>query len=230
MTTDLINQRIRASESSGGISSNAIYTMIDRIIVKRDLKGQVLDYGSGVGHLTRRLLATNRFDRVASADIMKAPDDLAHIVHWLERDLNITVPGYDEAFDIVISAEVIEHLENPRFTMREIFRLLRPGGTAIITTPNNESWRSLVALLIRGHYAAFGTGSYPAHITALLREDLKRICLEVGFSEPEFYFTDQGGIPGNPCLTWQKISLGLFRGLRFSDNFMTVANKPRVSE
>jgi 2-polyprenyl-3-methyl-5-hydroxy-6-metoxy-1,4-benzoquinol methylase len=147
-------------------------------------------------------------------------------VNWIKQDLNGPIQGYDGAFDVIIAAEVIEHLENPRFTVREICRLLRPGGTAIVTTPNNESCRSLVALLVRGHYAAFGELSYPAHITALLRKDLTRIFTEAELSAPEFNFTNQGGIPGKPNVAWQQVSFGLLRGLRFSDNLLAVATKP----
>ena len=156
---------------------------------------------------------------------MPIRNDLA-AVEWIEQDLNDPMRGHDAAFDVVIAAEVIEHLENPRFTMREIFRLLRPGGTALITTPNNESWRSLIALILRGHYVAFGDTSYPAHITALLRKDLTRIFQEAGFPAPMFHFTNDGGIPGEPALTWQRISFGLLRGLPFSDNILAEAKKP----
>jgi 2-polyprenyl-3-methyl-5-hydroxy-6-metoxy-1,4-benzoquinol methylase len=142
------------------------------------------------------------------------------------QDLNKPLSNHDNAFDVVVAAEVIEHLENPRFMIREIFRILRPGGTALITTPNNESWRSLAALLLRGHYASFGDLSYPAHITPLLRKDLTRIFIEAGFPGPQFHFTDQGGIPGKPAVTWQNISLGLLKGMRFSDNLLAVATKP----
>lgn len=120
MTLDVRQQRIRASEASAGTSSDVVYSMIEHAIVQRSLKGQVLDYGSGVGGLTRRLLGMNQFDHVVAADIMRAPDDLSGRVDWIEQDLNSPIVGYDEAFDVVVSTEVIEHLENPRFTMREI--------------------------------------------------------------------------------------------------------------
>ncbi len=224
-STDLLKQRSKAAELSRGISSNAIYDAIVRLITNRGLMGSVLDYGAGKGDLTRRLVALNRFASVAGADIMQKPRDLI-IVNWIEQDLNEPIRCSDGTFDLIVAAEVIEHLENPRFTVREIFRLLRPGGTAIVTTPNNESWRSLVALLFRGHYAGFGELSYPAHITALLRKDLARIFEECGLSVPSFNFTDDGGIPGKPGVKWQKISFGLLRGLRFSDNLLAVATKP----
>jgi 2-polyprenyl-3-methyl-5-hydroxy-6-metoxy-1,4-benzoquinol methylase len=200
--------------------------MIERFILAAHLQGKVLDYGAGVGHLARRLLALGRFNTVAGADIMPVPADLEPVVEWIEQDLNAPLAINENAFDVVVAAEVIEHLENPRFMIREIFRVLRPGGVALITTPNNESWRSLVALLVRGNYAAFGDLSYPAHITPLLRKDFSRAFGEAGFSSPAFYFNNEGGIPGKPVITWQQISFGLLKGMRFSDNLMAAASKP----
>lgn len=224
MDEQLHEHRLRAAKISGGISSNAIYATVERLIVSMDIGGAALDFGAGIGNFTRRLVAMDRFASVSAADAMGKPQNLGS-VSWIEQDLNEPIEGYDQMFDVVFAIEVIEHLENPRATMRQIARVLRPGGTAIVTTPNNESLRSLIALLIRGHYAAFGADSYPAHITALLRKDLTRIFQEGYFSSPAFYFSDDGGIPGRPALHWQKISLGLLRGLRFSDNLIAAAEK-----
>jgi 2-polyprenyl-3-methyl-5-hydroxy-6-metoxy-1,4-benzoquinol methylase len=223
--TDLMIHRTKAAELSKGISSNAIYDSIVQVITSRGLSGSVLDYGAGMGDLTRRLTALDCFASVSGTDIMQRPLDLEN-VRWIEQDLNEPIRCDDGTFDVIVAAEVIEHLENPRFTVREICRMLRPGGTAIVTTPNNESWRSLVALLFRGHYAGFGELSYPAHITALLRKDLTRVFEECGLSVPSFYFTDVGGLPGKPGTKWQEISFGLLRGLRFSDNLLAVSTKP----
>lgn len=225
-STAILEHRARAAELSGGTSGNAIYAMIERVIAERGLNGKILDYGAGVGQLTRRLLALDRFDSVSAADIMTVPGDLRGHVEWIEQDLNAPLADHENAFDTVVAAEVIEHLENPRFMLREIFRILRPGGTAIVTTPNNESWRSVISLLVRGHYMAFGDSGYPAHITALLRKDLTRIFQEAGFTTPRFHFTDHGGFPSHPLTTWQQISFGLLRGLRYSDNVLAIATKP----
>lgn len=42
----------------------------------------------------------------------------------------------DDSFDVVISFQVIEHIQNDRQFLAEIHRVLKPGGKAIITTPN----------------------------------------------------------------------------------------------
>lgn len=221
---NLEEQRLRAAEASGGTSSNVIYDRIIEII-QAYLRGRALDYGAGIGNLTRRLYALGRFEQVAGTDILPRPNDLPAEIPWHSVDLNRRDAIPSASFDAVIAAEVIEHLENPREVAREWYRLLKPGGTLILSTPNNESIRSLIALLVRGHYVAFDDSCYPAHITALLRKDLARILNEAGFSGVRFEFTNQGGIPKLPVVNWQQVSFGVLKGLRFSDNVIAIAVK-----
>jgi hypothetical protein len=89
--------------------------------------------------------------------------------------------------------------------------------------PNQESIRSYVGLLFGGHIIHFLASSYPAHITALLRVDLDRICVETRFTR--CVYTNVGGIPKLSWLKWPQVSLGLLRGRLFSDNLALVARK-----
>lgn len=219
----LLQWRQKAAADTQGISNDDIYGMIQRAIVRHGVNGRVLDYGAGVGNLTRRLLEIPAFSEVHAADIMPRPDGFN--VSWIQQDLNEPVLGYDEHFDVVIASEVIEHLENPRHTIRELARLCCPGGHVMVTTPNNESVRSLLALACRGHFVHFDKGWYPGHITPVLRKDLTRMFAEAGLQPLGFDFTRFGAFPGRPTQTWQKFSFGLLKGLRFSDNMLAVARK-----
>ena len=67
-------------------------------------------------------------------------------------DLTATLPWADESFDAVICVEGIEHLENRFAFLREVRRLLRPGGILLVTTPNTVSLRSRVRFLGSGFY------------------------------------------------------------------------------
>jgi 2-polyprenyl-3-methyl-5-hydroxy-6-metoxy-1,4-benzoquinol methylase len=223
---DLRTKRRVASEQSGGTSQESIYETVERRLAEVGASGDALDFGAGTGQLTRRLAHSGRFRSVAGADLFARAVDLPPDIRWIEGDLNEPLPQPASTFDTVIAAEVIEHLENPRAVCREVFRLLRPGGQAIVSTPNNESWRSLVALLVRGHFVAFGETSYPAHITALTRLDLERALAETGFRQISFSFTEVGGIPGLPSRTWQSLFGARAGGLRFSDNVVVAARKP----
>ncbi len=219
-------QRQFASDVSGGRSSQPIYTAFEQVLVQLDLKGDLLDFGAGTGNLTKRLQTLNRFSSIAGIDIMQCPVDIDNSIRWITWDLNDKIHLPNQSFDVIVSAEVIEHLENPRAVAREWFQLLRPGGTLIFSTPNNESWRSLIALLLRGHFVAFSDTCYLAHITALLRKDIQRILSEANFSPPKFVFTNVGGIPNFPKLQWQTFSGGLLKGIRYSDNLLAIAHKP----
>ncbi len=51
----------------------------------------------------------------------------------------------------------------------------------IVTTPNQLSLLSKLTLVLKNEFNAFQAGSYPAHLTALLEADLRRIGVECGW-------------------------------------------------
>jgi 2-polyprenyl-3-methyl-5-hydroxy-6-metoxy-1,4-benzoquinol methylase len=67
-------------------------------------------------------------------------------------DLTAKLPWPDASFDLVLSIEGIEHLENAFAFVREAHRVCRPDGVLIVTTPNTISIRSRVRFLGSGFY------------------------------------------------------------------------------
>jgi 2-polyprenyl-3-methyl-5-hydroxy-6-metoxy-1,4-benzoquinol methylase len=94
----------------------------------------------------------------------------------------------------VVSVETIEHLENPRAFLRELARIARPGAPVIVTTPNQLSALSLLTLVTRQRFASFQDVHYPAHRTALLEVDLRRIAAEIGLRDVVVRYTLAGRI------------------------------------
>ena len=100
----------------------------------------VLDAGCGTGPFT--LAARSRGARVTSVDIgiellRRARDKGA------ERPVAgdaAALPFADASFDLVISSECIEHTAQPDRTVTDLLRVLRPGGTLVLTCPN-RTWR-----------------------------------------------------------------------------------------
>ena len=107
----------------------------------------VLDMGSGTG---RHVLAACRrscrvvgldsdFDSLALAGryvnlinswgVVKAGATL--MLGWCDR-----LPFADSSFDRIVCTEVLEHVPDDRGTIREIMRVLRPGGTAAVSVPD----------------------------------------------------------------------------------------------
>jgi hypothetical protein len=55
--------------------------------------------------------------------------------------------------------------------------------------------------------------------------DLERLCAESEFERPQFRFTNDGGVPGAPRVSWQRLSFGLLNGRRFSDNVLMMSRR-----
>jgi SAM-dependent methyltransferase len=141
------------------------------------LRGKYLDIGAGHGELIR--LVSHRFDVTATAcdytsDLMRITDQRVDVV-----DLNHdALPYADANFDLVTCTEVIEHIEHYRDTIREIYRVLKPGGLCVLTTPNVLNLRSRIRYLLFGFFSLFG----PLHF-----EETKRY-LTGGHINPVSYF------------------------------------------
>jgi 2-polyprenyl-3-methyl-5-hydroxy-6-metoxy-1,4-benzoquinol methylase len=202
--------------------------LILRVLDRDRATGSLLDFGAGTGELLARLHALSTFDRLAGVDLFPRPTALPAEIGWHQQDLNDDVEA-EGPFDAVVCSETIEHLENPRHVFRSLRRLVRPGGLLVLTMPNQESIRSYAGLIFAGHFTHFLGACYPAHITALLRLDLTRLCAESGFTAPAFCFTDDGAIPKLARVHWQQVSFGLLRGRLFSDNVGMVARATDLS-
>jgi len=67
----------------------------------------------------------------------------------IKADLNIDmIPLPDNYFDAVLIEEVIERLTNPDHALEEAYRVLKPGGLFIVTTPNLAWWVNRIVLLL----------------------------------------------------------------------------------
>ena len=135
--------------------------ILDAVIAKiRDFaprfSGDYLDVGSGNGELIDRVLREFAGVKPHACDYrgdLLAIDGMSADVANLNHD---PLPYPDNSFDLVTCTEVIEHLEHYRAALREMARVLRPGGVLIITTPNVLNLRSRLRYLLFGFANMFG--------------------------------------------------------------------------
>lgn len=92
--------------------------------------GKLLDFPAGTGWLWQELRGDG-WDYYG-ADLFTRPE----IPNFTAADLNGLFPYLDEHFDYVTCLEGIEHVENYHHLLRQCRRVLKPGGTLLISTPN----------------------------------------------------------------------------------------------
>lgn len=127
---------------------------------------RAIDLGAGSGVLAVRL-------REAGWDVVAAdvtPPEYHARIPFLQVDFNQhnfaseLGPG---TFALVASVEVIEHVENPIGFLRNVKCLLKPGGVAVLTTPNVDSTPARIKFLLRGTIRMMDTRSEKTHITPI---------------------------------------------------------------
>lgn len=211
----------RRAVLSGGASNDGVYRMIAAALrSNHKRRGVVLDVGCGGSAL--RGFVEPLFDRYVGTDLVRYESFPAECeFHAANLDQGLPLP---ECFaDAVIAAEIIEHLENPRALMRELVRVAKPGGTVIVTTPNQLSFLSLLTLITKHRFSMFQDVHYPAHLTALLEIDLLRIASEAALVDVGFRYSCEGRIPKTPWHYPQALSRLLPRAL--SDNLLMIGRK-----
>lgn len=147
------------------------------VVAEQYVHGHVLEVGCGEGRGVELLMR--------KADSFTAVDKIEEaLVVLRERfpagkfmSMNIPPLGglQDNAYDFVVSFQVIEHIKNDSLYLKEINRVLKPGGIALFTTPNRK----------------MSLSRNPWHIREYLAQELKTLAAGI------FGTAEMKGITGN---------------------------------
>ncbi len=109
---------------------------------------RVLDIPCGSGAFLRRLDRAGL--EVHGADLVKGLEVPG--ARFRQADMSSPLPYPDGSFDAITCIEGLEHIERPFDFVRECHRILRPGGTLVVSTPNASSLRSRWRWLLTGFH------------------------------------------------------------------------------
>jgi SAM-dependent methyltransferase len=111
--------------------------------------GKLLDFPAGSGWLRETLRGPGW--EYHGADLFTRPD----LPNFRAANLDEPFPFADGEFDYVACLEGLEHIENYHHVLRECRRVLRPGGTLIVSTPNPLNVKSRLRYFWRGTFNGF---------------------------------------------------------------------------
>jgi len=140
-----------------------------------------LDIATGEGYILE-MLHDRGFSNLYAADLDDENFKLSKTVyHFKKTDANKKWPYADGFFDVVVSSETIEHLENPSHFMREVSRVLKPKGYLLLSTPSVEGVISRIYFFLTGILAFHTTADYlNNHITVLPSYVIERLAHRAG--------------------------------------------------
>jgi 2-polyprenyl-3-methyl-5-hydroxy-6-metoxy-1,4-benzoquinol methylase len=156
---------------------------------------RALDVGCGEGYFAAELVRAGL--DVVGVDVAEEPLRRARARHP-GLDLRVVPidhdwPLADASFDIVWAGDVIEHVADTAGWLSEVRRVLRSGGTLLLSTPDHGRL-AMVALALSGR--AFDARFDPRsdHLRFYTRRTLARLLEDFGFEQIEVH--GAGGVPG----------------------------------
>lgn len=101
-----------------------------------DPAARLLDVGCGTGWLAEHFTDYTGVD--GSPEAVKAAADLGRNVRLV--DLGGPLPFENASFQAVVVKDVLEHVPDPVLTVREVHRVLEPGGLVFASSPDAQRW------------------------------------------------------------------------------------------
>lgn len=141
-------------------SVDEVYEVVARTVRRLAPFPRVLDLGCYDGTYTARLAVEAQARETVGVELLAGPAARARAqgIEVTEADLEGPIPLPDGTFDLVHANQVIEHVRHTDGLLREMYRLTRPGGTALVCTNNLASWHNIFSL-------GLGYQPLPSHVS-----------------------------------------------------------------
>jgi len=104
-----------------------------------------MDFGCGTGRILSRVARPGDHAIGAERDMLLLGAARDHGLVPLQADFDAPLPIADGTVDAALMIDAIEHTQQPARAIEELYRVLRPGGVAVIFTPPYDSVRWILA-------------------------------------------------------------------------------------
>ncbi|MDZ7732907.1 MAG: bifunctional glycosyltransferase/class I SAM-dependent methyltransferase [Acidimicrobiia bacterium] len=141
---------------------------------------RVLDVGCDDGSLAARFRAAGH--EVTGVDAEEHPETKVRLDRFVRADLDGGLPAaVGEDYDIVVAADVLEHLRNPEALLRRFHDVLRPNGSVVVSVPNVGHWYPRLRFA-SGHFDYDRRGILDrGHLRFFTRRSFTRLARRCGY-------------------------------------------------
>lgn len=174
----------QSSELQGNTFQPDIYNKILPLLPE-ERDSSILDVGAGSGFFCAKMRESG-YTNLSACDLPESNFQVDEVPYH-GCDLNDSIPLPDESIDCTVSIEVAEHIEHHQNYFSEIFRVLKPGGRAIFTTPNIQGLGSRMHFLWHGTTDGARRPLDPAKVSGLQHVNC------VGIQQFMYYIDHNGG-------------------------------------
>jgi ubiquinone/menaquinone biosynthesis C-methylase UbiE len=174
-----MSRKIAHNEKREPVLESILSNLRYRKIIKHITNGsKVLDLGCGynAGFL-KKIQSKNC--KCTGMDVSVNKELHLANVTLIEYDLNEGLPFVDNTFDYVTSLANLEHLTNPEAVMSEVYRVIKPGGILLLTTPSVYARPVLEFLSFKLHLIS--ENEIKDHKNYFNKDTLVNLCKKVGW-------------------------------------------------
>lgn len=157
-------------------------TVLDHVLACLPPGGRVFDVGCGSGLLLSRLAGRAGYRAGVELSPTAARAAAAVADRVLNLPLTAPLPFPSASFDVVVCADVLEHVAEPADALASAVALCRPGGAVVISVPNVAYWQARLRLL-RGVWRYEPSGLFDGgHLRFLTRDTLVELVAGAGLA------------------------------------------------
>lgn len=213
-------------DKAGNYFANNRKDLISFIADRRGLK--VLEVGAGFGETLFYLKSLGIASEAIGLDIFEDPE---HKEQYEKIDEfyfgnieELDFPQFNEYFDVILLADVLEHLIEPAATLKKLKNYLKPNGEVLVSMPNVRHYSAFNKIFLKGNFGYEESGLFDyTHRRFFCKKNIREL-VETNFkvmkeaSSLEFYKGKSG------AKVFNTLSFGLF------EEFLSVQYLYRASK
>jgi len=150
---------------------------------------RILELGCGAGRTLLNAKEQGKASEIVGIDIIPTNDEHNKLDRYIQADIDtLDFPYPEKYFDVIICADVLEHLVDPWKAVSRLSLLLKKDGLFVISLPNARDYLLFIAIFMRGDFRYVNEGLFDrGHLRFFCKKNMRDMLEQNGMSRPLFF-------------------------------------------